>query len=95
MSTAVYLIKRSSNTTHTDLTPYELSFKRKPRMDHLRVFGSQGYAHIDGMKRTELEPKSFRFMFLGYAESVKGYRLFDLNTSKVKISRSALLIVIS
>lgn len=52
------------------------------------MFGSQGYAQIDDTKRTKLEPKSFRCMFLGYAESTKGYRVFDLERSKVVISRS-------
>lgn len=89
--TAVYLINRSSNTAHVNSTSYELSFKVKPHMEHLRVFGSQGYAQIDGAKRTKLESKSFRCMFLGYAENVKGYRLFDLDDAKVKMSRSVKL----
>ncbi|OWZ03844.1 polyprotein [Phytophthora megakarya] len=60
VSTAVYLINRSASSVHTDVTPYELGFKVKPQMEHLRVFGSQGYAHVDDAKRTKLEPKSFR-----------------------------------
>lgn len=50
-----------------------------------------GYDHIEGIKRTKLEPKRFRCMFLGYAKNVKGYRLFDMETSEVKISRSVKL----
>eukprot|EP00644_Phytophthora_capsici_P019088 jgi/Phyca11/43379/gw1.467.2.1 len=50
VSTAVYLINRSANTVNSDATPFELGFKVKPRMEHLRVFGSQGYAHIDDSK---------------------------------------------
>lgn len=30
-------------------------------------------------------------MFLGYAENAKGYRLFDYDASKVKVSRSVKL----
>ncbi|POM67185.1 Integrase catalytic core protein [Phytophthora palmivora] len=88
VSTAVYLINRSSNTTHLDATPYEVCFKMKPRLAHLRVFGSLGYGHIDDVKRTKLESKSFRCMFLGYAENAKGYRVYDLEASKAKVSRS-------
>ncbi|KAE9084570.1 hypothetical protein PF010_g20776 [Phytophthora fragariae] len=88
VSTAVYVINRSTNTQYTSLAPYELCFKVKPTLEHLRVFGSHGYAHIDKAKRTKLEPKSLRCMFLGYAENVKGYRVFDLDASKVKVSRS-------
>ncbi|CEG46980.1 polyprotein [Plasmopara halstedii] len=87
VSTAVYLSNRSSNTAHPDITPYELAFKMKSQMDHLRVFGSHGYAHIDDVKRTKLEPKSFKCMFLGYAENVKGYRVFDLEDAKIKVTR--------
>ncbi|KAE9023480.1 hypothetical protein PR003_g13857 [Phytophthora rubi] len=63
----------------------------KPTLEHLRVFGSHGYAHIDKAKRTKLEPKSFGCMFLGYAENVKGYRVFDLDASKVKVTGSVKL----
>ncbi|OWZ13313.1 LOW QUALITY PROTEIN: Integrase, catalytic core protein [Phytophthora megakarya] len=39
VNTAAYLIYSSTNTTNSRTTPYELGFKTKPRMDHLRVFG--------------------------------------------------------
>ncbi|POM81298.1 Integrase catalytic core protein [Phytophthora palmivora] len=61
VSTAVYLINRSSNSTHSNVTPYEVCFKVKPRLEHLRVFGSLGYGHIDDVKRTKIESKSFKF----------------------------------
>jgi hypothetical protein len=91
VSTAVYLINRSTNTQHTTAKPYELDFKVKPTLEHLRVFGSHGYVHTDKAKRTKLEPKSFRCILLGYAENVKGYRVFDLDASKVKVVRSVKL----
>uniref|UniRef100_A0AAV1VJJ4 Integrase catalytic domain-containing protein n=1 Tax=Peronospora matthiolae TaxID=2874970 RepID=A0AAV1VJJ4_9STRA len=91
VSTAVYLINRSTNTHNATVTPFELGFKVKPTLDHLRVFGSRGYAHIDEAKRTKLEPKSFRCLLLGYPENVKGYRVYDLDASKVKVSRSVKL----
>jgi hypothetical protein len=55
------------------------------------VFGSHGYAHIDKAKRTKLEPKRFKCMLLRYIENVKGYRVFDLDASKVKVVRSVKL----
>ncbi|RQM13328.1 hypothetical protein DD237_003846 [Peronospora effusa] len=63
----------------------------KPRLDHLRVFGSIGCAHVDDAKRTKLEPKSFKCMFLGYGDNTKGYRVYDLELNKVKMSRSVKL----
>uniref|UniRef100_A0AAV1TCE5 Retroviral polymerase SH3-like domain-containing protein n=1 Tax=Peronospora matthiolae TaxID=2874970 RepID=A0AAV1TCE5_9STRA len=91
VSTAVYLINRSTNSANSDVTPFEVGFKTKPSIEHLRVFGSQGYAHIDDDKRTKLEPKSYRCMFLGYEENTEGYRVFNLERSKVVISRSVKL----
>ena len=82
---------RSINTAKLDITLYELAFKIKPQMDHLRVFGLQGYAHVDDAKRMNLGPKSFKCMFLGYAENVEGYRVFDLENAKVKLTRSVKL----
>ncbi|KAE9212787.1 hypothetical protein PF004_g15532 [Phytophthora fragariae] len=91
VSTSVYLINRSTTSTHSSMTPYELAVKDKPRLNHLRVFGSVGYAHVDKAKRTKLEPKSFKCMFLGYAENSKGYRVYDLESNKVKVTRSVKL----
>ncbi|KAE8902076.1 hypothetical protein PF010_g14941 [Phytophthora fragariae] len=61
-----------------------MSLKAEPTLDHLRVFGSHGYAHIDKVKRTKLEPKGFKCMLLGYAENVKGiaYLTWTLTRSR-------------
>ncbi|ETN19144.1 hypothetical protein PPTG_21417 [Phytophthora nicotianae INRA-310] len=91
VSTAVYLTNRSTNSLHPTRTLYELVYQSRPRLDHLRVFGSMGYAHVDKTKRTKLEPKSFKCLFLGYADDSKGYRVFDLESNKVKMSRSVRL----
>ncbi|KAE9023991.1 hypothetical protein PR003_g14064 [Phytophthora rubi] len=88
VSTSVYLINRSTTSTHSSMTPYELAVKDKPRLDHLRVFGSVGYFHVDKAKRTKLELMSFKCMFLGYIENSKGYRVYDLKSNKVKVTRS-------
>ncbi|OWY98831.1 hypothetical protein PHMEG_00030299 [Phytophthora megakarya] len=88
VNTAVYLINRSTNCMRSTTTLYELSFKTKPSRNHLRVFGSIGYAHVDKFRRTKLEAKSFKCMFLGYAEDSKGYRVYDLESNIVKVSRS-------
>ncbi|GMF20880.1 unnamed protein product [Phytophthora fragariaefolia] len=82
------IVHQKTMPTRLSITPYELVFKDKPRLAHLRVFGSVGYAHIDKAKRTKLEPKSFKCMFLGYAENSKDYRVYDLESNKVKVTRS-------
>ncbi|RDY13069.1 hypothetical protein CR513_02055, partial [Mucuna pruriens] len=39
-------------------------------------------------KRTKLDPKSRKCIFLGYADNVKGYRLWDPTAHKVIVSRN-------
>ena len=52
---------------------------------------SIGYAHIEDAKRTKLEPKSFKCIPVGYGDNTKGYRVYDLDLNKVKISGSTKL----
>ncbi|POM59841.1 polyprotein [Phytophthora palmivora] len=42
-----------------------LMYKMKTSLYHLRVFGSIRFTHIDKLKRTKLEQKSFKCMFFG------------------------------
>ena len=51
------------------------------------MFGCPTFVHIDNRK---LESKSKRCLFLGYKSSVKGYKLWDLEVSKVVISRNVI-----
>ena len=43
----------------------------------LKVFGSVAYAHVPDQRRTKLEEKSKRYIFIGYDEKTKGYKLLD------------------
>ena len=55
------------------MTPFEAWTKEKPKIEHLRVFGCDAYAHIPKDERKKLESKSRKCIFVGYGESVKGY----------------------
>ncbi|KAL4271146.1 hypothetical protein GQ457_13G013270 [Hibiscus cannabinus] len=68
-----------------DKTPVEAWFGRKPSTKHLRVFGSICYAHIPAQKRSKLDAKAERGIFLGYDSQDKGYRIFNLDTEKIMI----------
>ncbi|KAL0392758.1 UNVERIFIED_CONTAM: Retrovirus-related Pol polyprotein from transposon TNT 1-94 [Sesamum radiatum] len=54
---------------------------------HLRVFGSICYVHIPTEKRHKLEEKTEKGIFLGYSTQSKGYRIYNLKTKKLIISR--------
>jgi hypothetical protein len=44
---------------------------------HLRVFGSVGYAHVLDQRRTKLDDKSTKLVFIGYDEMSKAYKLYN------------------
>ena len=46
ISTAAYLKNRCPTTTIKGMTPYEAWFGKKTKVEHLRVFGCDAYAHI-------------------------------------------------
>ena len=60
-------------------------------MDHFKIFGYAAHAHIPSDERQKLDSKSSRCIFLGYGTEVKGYRLYDLQRSRVLFSRDVLL----
>ena len=62
----------------------------RSQVSHFRVFGCAAYAHIPSDERRKLDSKSKKSVFLGYGEEVKGYRLFDLQKSKVYLSRDVI-----
>ena len=90
VSTAVYLRNRSPTKALKDMTPFEAWTKEKPKIEHLRVFGCDAYAHIPKDERAKFESKSRKSIFVGYGESVKGYRLYDPNRARVFYSRNVL-----
>ena len=72
------------------MTPYEVWKGYKPNVNHLRIFGCSAYAHIPKDERSKMDPKTKKNIFLGYGLGVKGYRLFDTDTSKVFHSRDVI-----
>ena len=52
-----------------DTTSFETVFGRKPRIDHLRVFGSQAWVLVPKEKRDKISPKSEEDVLLGSLEN--------------------------
>ena len=73
------------------MTPYEIGFKVKLRLEKMRGFGSIVYYHVVDAERTKLEPMSLKRMFLGNDDDTKVYRVYDMGLEKVKVSRSVKL----
>ncbi|RWS00242.1 Retrovirus-related Pol polyprotein from transposon TNT 1-94-like protein, partial [Dinothrombium tinctorium] len=86
VNTAAYVLNRTINSGST-VTPYEMWFKKKPSVSHLRTFGCEAFAHIPKQMRTKFEAKSKRMIFVGYTDTTKAFRLYDSYSNKVEIHR--------
>jgi hypothetical protein len=51
------------------------------------VFGCIAYLHVPDEKKSKLDPKSAKCIFIGYSLEQKGHRCFNLFTRKLQVSR--------
>ena len=69
------------------MTPEEAFSRKKPNVEHLRIFGCPIYIHIPEDKRKKLEPSGKKGIFVGYNESSKTYKIYIPEQHKVQVSR--------
>ena len=87
--TAYYIVNWSSSTTIGLKTAMEMWTGKPADYSYLHAFGCPVY---NAQERTKLDPKSRRCIFLGYADGVKRYRLWDPTAHKIVISRDVILV---
>jgi hypothetical protein len=87
VSTAVFLLNRAPTKSLNGKTPYEAWTGKKPYVSFLHTFGCLAYAKIVKPGVSKLEDRSRPLVFIGYASGTKAYRLLDLETGKVTVSR--------
>jgi hypothetical protein len=87
VATAVYIMNRTPTLAIHDMTPEEKFTGKKPDVSHLRVFGCIAYVHVPDEKRSKLDPKAEKCIFIGYSSEQKGYRCFNPSTRKLQVSR--------
>jgi len=91
VNTAVYLKNRSPHKAVKGATPEEVWSGEKVNLSHLKVFGCVAYSHVPDQLRKKFEPKSEPYIFVGYSNESKGYRLFDVRRpGKIVIARDVI-----
>ncbi|GAA0144153.1 transmembrane signal receptor [Lithospermum erythrorhizon] len=68
-------------------TPYELLFSKPPDLHSLKVFGCLCYATDNTPHKEKLAPRAHPAVFLGYPPHVKAFKLYDLVSHKIILSR--------
>ncbi|GJQ95510.1 retrovirus-related pol polyprotein from transposon TNT 1-94 [Tanacetum coccineum] len=80
---ACYTQNRSLIHTRHCKNPYELVHDKKPDLTFFRVFGALCYPTNDSEDLGKLQPTADIGIFVGYAPSRKGYRIYNKRTRRI------------
>nr|GEZ04664.1 Gag-Pol polyprotein [Tanacetum cinerariifolium] len=83
VATACYTPNRSLIHSRHNKTPYELVHNKKPDLTFFRVFGALCYPTNDSEDLRKLQPTADIGIFVGYAPSRKGYRIYNKRTRRI------------
>ncbi|KAH9784261.1 hypothetical protein KPL71_009581 [Citrus sinensis] len=90
--TVCYIVNRSPSTAIGLKTSMKMWIGKPVDYSYLHAFGCPVYVMYNAQERTKLDPKSRRCIFLGYADRVKEYRLWDPTAHKIVISRDVIFV---
>nr|GEV34744.1 uncharacterized mitochondrial protein AtMg00810-like [Tanacetum cinerariifolium] len=83
VATACYTQNGSLIHTRHHKTPYELVHNKKPDLTFFRVFSALCYPTNDSEDLGKLQPTADTGIFVGYASSRKGYRIYNKRTQRI------------
>ena len=70
-----------------DKTSHKIWICKKTSLSHIRVFGCDAYVHVPKEKRTKLDSKHERCIFIRYKDGLNFYKLWNPETRKVVCNR--------
>ena len=68
----------------------EVFTKKKPVVDHIRIFGTSVYVHVPKEKRAKIEPSGKKGIFVGYNDCSKAYRIYAPGQRYIEVSRDVI-----
>lgn len=85
--TAVRILNKIPSSVLNGNTPYERLYGKPPTYDRMRTFGCLSFAANTKPHKDKFDTRSFHGIFLGYASGFKAYRIYDLSSHKLIVSR--------
>ncbi|KAF0709191.1 hypothetical protein AaE_012946 [Aphanomyces astaci] len=84
VNTAAFICNRVLQTTKCVKTPLELFCGHVPTLNNMRVFGCKCFKLVkQPERRNKLAPKATLCIMLGYMDSMKAYKLYDVEEHKM------------
>ena len=88
--TAVLIINKLPSPILNNKSHFEKLYGKIPSYEHLKVFGCLCFASTLVHHRSKFDPRSVPCVFLGYPFGFKGYKLLNLFTKRIFISRDVI-----
>ena len=82
-----FVINRIPTLVLDNKSPYQILMGKIPDYNSLKSFGCLCYKSTSTRGRNKFAPKVKTCVFLGYPTGYKGYRVLDLETRNISISR--------
>lgn len=89
VATAIYILNRTGKSSIEGKSPYELWFKKKSRIKHLRIIGCTCYAHIPEQRRRKIDKKATKGYLVVY-DGDERYRIWVKESNKIIYSRNVI-----
>lgn len=87
VANAVYVINRSVSAAIAKNIPQQKWSDDKINLSNLRIFGCRAVAYVPKEKRKKWDSKTKEYIFVGYCEDTKGYRLLESDSLRLIKSR--------